>query len=261
MKYDLQDELELSKNLALEAGKEVLKVYNVNFQVEYKSDNSPLTLADKISNELIVTNLKKHFPLYSILSEESEDDKERLKNSWCWIIDPLDGTKEFIKKNGEFTINVALSHKNKAVLGVVYIPVTGELFFASKENGAYLSSGDKTERIHVSDKTKDLILAKSRSHFSEKMENLILDNKNKISTTISSGSSIKGCLVASGKADLYYRFNPTMEWDTAAVQIIAEEAGGIFRQLDDSEMTYNRENSLNEKGFYILNKIENKLYL
>ena len=149
--------------------------------------------------------------------------------------------KRVHKKNGEFSINIALSHKNKAVLGVVYIPVKEELYFASKGNGAFLIKEKKAERIHVSDKTKDLILVKSRSHFSEKMENLIVDNRNKIAKTISSGSSIKGCLVAAGIADIYYRFNPTMEWDTAAVQCIAEEAGGIFRQLDDSEMTYNRE--------------------
>jgi 3'(2'), 5'-bisphosphate nucleotidase len=261
MNYTLKKELEAAQTLAVSAGIEILKVYKRSYGIEYKKDNSPVTEADKISNALITGELKKIFPEHAILSEEVEDDLERVENPWCWIIDPLDGTKEFIKQNGEFTVNIALAHEHKAVLGVVYVPVIGELYYAVKGNGAYRISNGKTENIHVSEKTDKLTLIISRSHSSEKEKALINNNKEKILKTISTGSSIKGCLIASGEADVYYRFNPTMEWDTAAPHIIAEEAGGIFRELSGAEMLYNRINTKNENGFYILNRIENKLVL
>jgi len=257
--FELKKELETAKKLSIYAGNEILKFYKKNFTIELKTDLSPLTEADKASNNIIVQSLKKEFPDYSILSEEEHDNKERLNNDWCWIIDPLDGTKEFLKQNDEFTVNIALSYKHKSILGVIYIPVTGELFYALKGQGAFYFNNNKTIRIKVSDKTSNLILIKSRTHHSSKLDKLINLNKLKIGLMISAGSSIKGCLIAKGEADIYYRFNPTMEWDTAAMQCIVEESGGIFLQLDDTEMSYNRVNTLNEKGFYILNKIENKL--
>ncbi|MCK4797843.1 MAG: 3'(2'),5'-bisphosphate nucleotidase CysQ [Spirochaetes bacterium] len=256
--YNLQKELEISKKISIEAGNEILKVYNTNFNVEYKEDKSPLTEADKKSNELIVKKLNQAFPNYSTLSEEYEDDKSRLHNDWCWIIDPLDGTKEFLKKNGEFTVNIALSHKHKVVLGVVYVPVANEIYYAIKGNGAYSEIKGKINKLRVSDRIDNLILLKSRSHASDQLERLMKENSNKIFEIKPAGSSMKGCLIAKGEADIYYRFGLTMEWDTAAMQCVIEEAGGIFRQLDDTQMLYNRINSLNDKGFYILNKIENK---
>lgn len=257
---NLIKELYFVKKVAFKASKEILKIYNTDFNVDYKDDNSPLTEADKRSNEIIVNSLLKQFPGQAILSEEFEDDKKRLNNEWCWIIDPLDGTKEFIKKNDEFTINIALTYKHKAILGIVYIPVRNDIYFATFQNGAYLENNGIIKKLNVSKKTNNLILIKSRSHSNDKLDRLIELNKNRIKEVKVSGSSIKGCLVASGEADIYYRFGKTMEWDTAAVQCIVEEAGGIFKQIDDTEMLYNRENSLNEKGFYILNKIENKLF-
>ncbi len=259
---NLTRELEVSIKLAKRAGEKILEIYNNEFDIEYKDDRSPLTLADKESNKVIVKGLKKEFPEYSILSEESKDNKTRFNNDWCWIVDPLDGTKEFIKKNGEFTVNIALSYKQKAVLGVIYVPVKDELYFASKNNGAYLINNCQLEKancqlLKVSDRKDNLRLVMSRSHASDKLKKLIEDNKKLISETKSAGSSLKGCLVAKGDAEAYYRFGPTMEWDTAAMQCIVEEAGAIFRQMDGSEMLYNRKNNLNDKGFYIINKEEN----
>jgi len=256
---NLEKELKVSIELSKRAGEKILEVYNNKFDVEYKEDKSPLTLADKKSNEVIVKGLKKEFSQYSILSEESKEDKTRYNNDWCWVVDPLDGTKEFIKKNGEFTVNIALTYKQITVLGVIYVPVTKEVYYASKENGAFYEKNGVVQAIKVSDAVKDIRLVCSRSHASERLNKLIEDNKKLITDIKSAGSSLKGCLIARGDAEVYYRFGPTMEWDTAAMQCIVEEAGAIFRQMDGSEMIYNRENSLNDKGFYIINKEENLL--
>ncbi|WIF95353.1 3'(2'),5'-bisphosphate nucleotidase CysQ [Caminicella sporogenes] len=256
---NLIKELDTAKKLAVKAGKAILDIYENSFEIEYKEDKSPITLADKKSNDVIVEGLKKEFPAYSILSEELEDNKARLKNDWCWIVDPLDGTKEFIKKNGEFTVNIALSYKNKVVLGVIYIPVTDELYYGIKGVGAFYKNKYKEEKIKVSDRRKELRVVMSRSHATNKLTYLLEKNKDKISDVKKVGSSLKGCLIARGEAEIYYRFSLTKEWDTAAMQAIVECAGGIFKQIDGSDMIYNRENPLNEKGFYILNNIDNKL--
>lgn len=255
---NLTKELEEAKKCANLAGKEILKIYDdKDIHIEYKDDNSPLTKADQLSNQVITKGLKIQFPEYALLTEEAADDKKRLENDWCWIIDPLDGTKEFIKKNGQFTVNIALSYKGKVVLGVIYVPVTDILYYAVKNSGAYKLENGQTGKISVSQKTDNLIWVGSKSHSSEKEEKLIDRNKNIISKIISAGSSLKGTMVAEGKADIYYRFGYTCEWDTAAMQCIVEEAGGIFRQMDHTEMVYNRKNNLNEKGFYIVNRSEN----
>ena len=254
---DLDDVIETAKEITKEAGRIILEIYEKDFSVDYKDDFSPITEADRKANDYIVKNLKSRYPECAILSEESKNDPERLKNDWCFIIDPLDGTKEFIKKNGEFTVNIALSYQGKPVLGVIGIPVTGELYFAVKGKGAFYEKDGHIERIHVSSRTKDIRLMMSRSHKSDKLLQLI--QRNGIKNTLSVGSAIKGCLIARGEAEVYYRFGYTMEWDTAAMQCIVEEAGGIFRQMDDSGMTYNRVNNLNEKGFYIINHPANKL--
>ncbi|EGW41265.1 3'(2'),5'-bisphosphate nucleotidase CysQ [Desulfosporosinus sp. OT] len=259
----LKEIIKECKSLAIKAGNEILKIYETDFNVKFKEDKSPLTLADKKANEIIVHGLKDNFPDYSILSEESRDDKSRLTHDFCFIVDPLDGTKEFIKRNGQFTVNIALAYKHKVVMGVIYVPIAGELYFASKDNGAYLEKVESGElksesiRLRVTNKLESLIIVGSKSHSSEKEARLIKDNKDKIKEAVSAGSSLKGCMVAEGKADVYYRFGLTSEWDTAAMQCIVEEAGGIFKQMDGTVMLYNRENNLNEKGFYIVNRKEN----
>ena len=251
--------LQLLKQLAVQAGKAIMEVYETDFQVELKEDNSPLTQADKAANEIIVTALQKAYPAYAVLSEESKSDPARLANEACFIVDPLDGTKEFVKRNGQFTVNIALATRGEAVAGVIYVPVTGLLYFAEKGHGAWLedTASGETSPIHVTDKLDHLIWVGSKSHSSQKEEDLIASHSDLIADTISAGSSLKGCMVASGQADVYYRFGLTCEWDTAAMQCIAEAAGAIFRQMDGSPMRYNREKTLNEKGFYIVNRTEN----
>lgn len=251
--------LSLLKRISIEAGKAIMSIYETDFEIETKKDNSPLTLADKTANDIIVEAIKKEYSEYAILSEESKDNKSRLNNDYCFIIDPLDGTKEFIKRNGQFTVNIALTYKKNPIIGVIYVPVTKQLYFASKGEGAFLeniSNGEIT-KLRVSNKLDTLIWVGSKSHSSEKEEKLIEAHRDKISEIKSAGSSLKGCMVAEGKADIYYRFGLTSEWDTAAMQCIVEESGGIFRQMDGSEMLYNRENNLNEKGFYVVNREEN----
>lgn len=254
---ELINELNVAIDAAIRAGEKIMEIYSGSIEVEYKENNTPLTLADKRANDIIVDSLLKNFPEYSILSEEKKDTKDRLENDWCWIVDPLDGTKEFIKKNGEFTVNIALSYKHKSVLGVIYVPVTKELYYAVKGHGAHLKSQNFVKELQVSNKSEDLILVASRSHTSKQLSKLIEENNNKFKEVKNAGSSLKGCLIAKGEADVYYRFGLTSEWDTAAMQCIVEEAGGIFRQLDSSDMLYNRENTLNEKGFYIVNDEKN----
>ncbi|WP_457556948.1 adenylyl-sulfate kinase [Candidatus Harpocratesius sp.] len=249
------------KPIARQAGQKILEFYNDDMQISIKSDKSPLTQADTAANSIIVTFLQSRFPEHAILSEESKDDKSRLENDFCWIVDPLDGTKEFIKRNDEFTVNIALAYKHRVILGIIYAPVLEELYYAAEGIGTFLEIADKPPiRLHVNSKTTDLTVVSSRSHKSEKLVSLLSQHQNKIKSEVSKGSSLKGCLVARGDAEIYYRFGYTMEWDTAAMQSIVEQAGGIFRQMDDSEMLYNRVNSLNEKGFYILNSIQNALH-
>ncbi|HBA98060.1 MAG TPA: 3'(2'),5'-bisphosphate nucleotidase [Lachnospiraceae bacterium] len=261
---DLEKELEVSIKAAIEAGHAIMDIYNSaeDMQITYKDGDMPLTVADKAANKIIVETLKKEFQTYSILSEEEKDNKSRLENDCCFVVDPLDGTKEFIKRNGQFTVNIALAYKHESVMGVIYVPVTGELYYAVKGKGAFFDNGSgKSERIEVS-KCTDLAklrLVMSSSHGCEQMDRLI--EKYKFDNFVKMGSSLKGCVVARGDAEVYYRFNPTMEWDTAAMQCIVEEAGGIFMQMDDTPMRYNRENSLNSKGFYIINNPANKLEL
>ena len=281
-------ELEISKKAAVLAGGAIMEVYGAEdfadgFKVEYKEDNSPLTEADRRANDIIVNILKKEFPEYAILAEESADDKKRLENDYCFIVDPLDGTKEFIKRNGQFTVNIALAYKHKPVMGVIYVPVTRELYYAAAGGGSWYKAdggscyaaggghwheadgdswheagGHAPVKLKVSDKTDELTMVMSSSHGCARTDELI--KKRNIKNHIKMGSSLKGCLIAKGDAEVYYRLGPTMEWDTAAMQCIAEQAGAIFRQTDGTEMLYNRENSLNDKGFFILNRMENRLF-
>jgi 3'(2'), 5'-bisphosphate nucleotidase len=257
MKY--MRELELAKTAAVLAGDAIMEVYGTdNFNVEFKDDKSPLTEADKRANEIIVDMLKAEFSDYAILAEESEDDKSRLNNDYCFIVDPLDGTKEFIKRNGQFTVNIALAYKHKSVMGVIYVPTANELFYAAENFGSYYeTNGNPPKKLNVSGRISNIRMVMSSSHSHPDEQRLI--EKYNITEFVKMGSSLKGCLIAKGEAEIYYRFNPTMEWDTAAMQCIAEQAGAIFRQADGEEMLYNRENSLNGKGFFVVNCEKNIL--
>ncbi len=259
---NLERELQVAKEAAVKAGAAIMDVYEnaEDMEVTYKDGDMPLTAADKASNRIIVDALKKAFPEYSILSEEEKDDRSRLENDYCFVVDPLDGTKEFIKRNGQFTVNIALAYQHKSIMGVIYVPTAGELYYAAQGYGAYLDTREETgKKLQVSDRTdiKELRMVMSSSHGCEQMDRLL--EKYQFKNFVKMGSSLKGCVIAKGEAEVYYRFNPTMEWDTAAMQCIVEEAGAIFRQMDDSPMLYNREDSLNGKGFYIINRAKNKL--
>ena len=251
--------LAMVRLIAIEAGKAIMDIYETDFPVELKNDKSPLTLADTTANQMIVEFLRKNFPDYAILSEESKDDMRRLDNDDCFIVDPLDGTKEFVQRNGQFTVNIALAHKNKAVLGVIYAPVPQSLYYAYEGGNAFFEDVrcKGIHPIHVSDRTDSLIAVGSRSHSLPQEAELFEKHKQQISRMISMGSSLKGCLVATGEADIYYRFGLTSEWDTAAMQCIVEEAGGIFLQTDGTPMRYNRKDVLNRLGFCVLNRTEN----
>jgi len=226
--------------LSLSASKAILRIYNSdNFNVKIKSDNSPLTEADKASHKIISEGLLKLFPQIPILSEEGKETPYEERKSWdkFWLVDPLDGTKEFIKKNGEFTVNIALIEKQIPVFGIITVPVTGEIYYGGKEYG----SRKNNRNITVSNKSADdeLSVVQSRSHSGEE-ENRFYSNF-EIKERLSKGSSLKICLIAEGKAELYFRGGPTWEWDTAAGHAILLGAGGYFVNKDKSELVYNKE--------------------
>ncbi|MGX1025008.1 3'(2'),5'-bisphosphate nucleotidase CysQ [Psychroflexus sp. MBR-150] len=251
---------------AITGGKEILKVYNTDFEVEYKGDNSPLTLADQKANEAIVEKLK---PLgIPMISEENKNKTFTERKNWsqCWIIDPLDGTKEFVKRNGEFTVNIALVKNQKPIFGVIYVPVTKELFVGLvKENKSYKLIWDDTKNFddNFNDaktlkptESETMRVVGSRSHMNEDTQKFIEElksNQNKPVEIVSKGSSLKFCLIAEGKADVYPRFAPTMEWDTAAGQAICEAVGlRVVDQKTQQPMLYNRENLLN--NYFLVTK-------
>lgn len=250
--------LEIMKEAAYLAGERIMEIYESGFTVNYKEDHSPITAADIAANQMILDHLTKHFPDYAFLSEETEDDLGRLDNDYCFIIDPIDGTKEFVNKNGEFTINIALSYKNEVVIGVIFAPALGEMFYAVKGEGSYCEKNNEITRLKVSDRKENLILAQSRSHLTKEQEALYEKYKDKIAKVQSLGSSLKGCYIAKGEMDAFYRFGMgTKEYDIAAMVLIVEEAGGIIRQLDHTKFVFNQKDIYNRKGYYILNHIDN----
>ncbi len=245
---DLKNLLDIAKDAALKAGVEVIKIYGSDdFNIETKTDNSPLTIADKASHEVIYNSLiKTEIP---ILSEEGQTIEYSKRRDWeyYWLIDPLDGTKEFIKRNGEFTVNIALIKGNNPILGVVYAPVLNWLYWGTKDHGAFKQTNDETIQIKTTspDLTQTgLKVVASRSHLNADTESFL--NSLVDPEIVSMGSSLKFLLVAEGKADLYPRYAPTMEWDTAAAQAVVEAAGGqVFSEPGRKQMVYNKEDLLN----------------
>lgn len=257
--------LQCAIKAALLAGQDILDVYNdpnADFNIERKADNSPLTIADRLSHKRI-TGLLKQTP-YPILSEEGQLDDYQTRKDWntLWIVDPLDGTKEFIKRNGEFTVNIALVKDGKPVLGVIYVPVTRELYFAEETTGAYkIGNIDSSEAdtdlktlisraasLPLPQSQRHFTIVASRSHLSPETESYIEKLKQTHSDVnlISSGSSLKICRVAEGNADIYPRFAPTMEWDTAAGHAIVKATGkDIYHTDEKTPLEYNKENLLN----------------
>ena len=278
--YQLNDHLLTALLASKKAGLAILKVYKQDFDVSYKEDHSPLTLADQRAHDIIVDHLTdssgKSLP---ILSEEGKGIpfEERCAWEYFWLIDPLDGTKEFIKRNGEFTVNIALIYQHRPILGVIYAPVNNVFYFASDGFGSYRLKNDnafellegkaseieresmlkeilkQSDRLPCYDKPLDthdsqFVIVGSRSHPSKEFEAFVKTMRKQHSKVevISSGSSLKLCLVAEGRADIYPRLGPTMEWDTAAGQAIVEQANGSVLNYETGEpLQYNKKNLLN----------------
>ena len=261
---ELKQLLSTATRAALEAGKVVNQVYQEkDFEVESKADETPLTLADRKSHDIIMQHLKPTG--YPVLSEEGKDIPYEERSSWdhFWLVDPLDGTKEFIKKNGEFTVNIALVRKGKPILGVVFAPYVNELYFGTENFGAYKVEGTQGEPMEfegmeelmkkgqilpVSEKRDKLVVVASRSHLNDETKAYVEELKKKHGDAefVSKGSSLKICMVAEGKADAYPRFGPTMEWDTAAGHAVALAAGFPVTQQDgETPLLYNKKELLN----------------
>ncbi|WP_100615134.1 3'(2'),5'-bisphosphate nucleotidase CysQ [Confluentibacter citreus] len=246
---------------AIKAGADIMNIYSGDFEVVLKSDKSPLTLADANANAVINSYLEK--TQIPIISEENEQTDYSIRKHWdtCWMVDPLDGTKEFIKRNGEFTVNIALIKNNRPILGVIYIPVTNTLYYGDvSERKAYksevlghtFSNGDllkNSTALHPkANNTNTLVIVGSKSHTSEATDRYIqtLKDEGKDIQLVSKGSSLKFCLMAEGLADIYPRFAPTMEWDTAAGHAICNAVGLKVTQVDTpEELQYNKEHLLN----------------
>ncbi len=238
--------------IALQAGREILKIYAADIEVTHKDDDSPLTQADLASHHCLVEGLKKLTPDIPILSEEGEmpDYETRAGWHWYWLIDPLDGTREFIKRNGEFTVNVALIHNGHPVLGVVYAPALDVSYFAAQGSGAWKQEDSGPyDAITTRRVEGKLSIVASRSHRSEELEAL-LDGMPEHSE-VSVGSSLKFCQVAEGRADFYPRLGLTSEWDTAAGQCVVEQAGGLVTTLDFKPLAYNSKESLLNPFFLV----------
>lgn len=248
---DLKGLIEIAK----EAGQQILKIYNdKNYResIDYKSDNSPLTLADKASHDLISKGLTTQYPEIPLISEEGEQVDYAVRKNYdlFWLVDPLDGTKEFINRNGEFTVNIALIKESYPILGLIYAPVL-DVFYVGSEGEAYKIEQGKKAALEVTGINSG-IAVRSKSHASSEEDEIL--NKYEITDSISVGSSLKFCMVADNKASLYYRYGPTMEWDTAAGQAVLEAAGGsVTIETSENRFAYNKKSLLNTgflcKGF------------
>ena len=246
--------IETLLDIAIKAGDAIMEIYARDFAVEIKEDKSPLTEADKKSNAVILEGLKKHYPDIPFISEETKLTAYQVRKDWkrFWLIDPIDGTKEFIKKNGEFTVNIALIEDGVPVVGVVHVPAQNKTYYGVKGIGSFKiqNANGKTQienAIHYSTKNKIVVVA-SRSHLDERTLAFVeaLKAEGKEVEFISSGSSLKFCLVAEGAADVYPRFAPTMEWDTGAAHAVALYAGKSVINFETKQpLVYNKENLLN----------------
>ncbi|TYB33682.1 MAG: 3'(2'),5'-bisphosphate nucleotidase CysQ [Flexistipes sinusarabici] len=251
-------------NTAVEAGDKILEIYKEDFDVARKADDSPLTQADRSSHDYIIGKLKKITPHIPVFSEESDNINWDIRRGWekYWLVDPLDGTKEFIRKNGEFTVNIALIKNYQPFFGVVVIPVQKIIYWAHKDYGSYKRNyGGKDKKLPLENEEIDLdnlrILG-SRSHRSTTIE--VFSSYFNDPKIVSAGSSLKFCLLAEGKADVYPRFGPTSEWDTAAGQCVLECAGGCVLDKTGLPLKYNMQDSVINSHFIALRKYDKRLF-
>jgi 3'(2'), 5'-bisphosphate nucleotidase len=246
MKTIMQDRgsFQFLVDAARKAGEAILGVYGSAVRVELKADSSPVTAADRLSHEILADHLARTSPL-PVMSEEGKDIPYEERRHWetFWLLDPLDGTKEFISRNGEFTVNVALIRRGLPVMGVIYAPVKDLLYTAIKGGGAYRTAHGATVRLPVDQQRKGCVIVGSRSHASREFETYVMKLRARYEAIElrTAGSSLKFCLVAEGAADLYPRLGTTMEWDTAAGQLIVEEAGGrVLEAASGRSLRYNK---------------------
>lgn len=257
MSNNILDKIDIQRIAAVarEAGELILQVYSSSdFDIELKDDNSPLTKADKASHDYIINELEELYPDIPVLSEEGKEIQYETRKNWAmfWCVDPLDGTKEFIKRNGEFTVNIALIFNSEPVAGVIHVPVTNVTYYSKSGEGSYKTDGNaQPVKLSVSDSNNGIVAVKSRSHSSDEEKEIL--SKYNVVDSISVGSSLKFCMVAEGKANLYYRHGPTWEWDTAAGHSIVLEAGGSFNE--DMKLEYNKVKLLNS-SFMCYGKID-----
>jgi 3'(2'), 5'-bisphosphate nucleotidase len=240
-------DLEFLGNLSREAGKAIMEVYGTSFSVETKADRSPLTLADKKSHEIISGALLSRYPDIPVLSEEGKEAAYSTRQGWSrfWLVDPLDGTKEFIKRNGEFTVNIALVEGSTPIVGVIYIPAMDLLYMADTREGCweYANGERRSLRMQPHQPGTPVRVVKSRSHPSPGLEAIFKCLPSY--EIIGRGSALKFCTMAAGGADFYPRFGPTWEWDTAAGHAIITAAGGTLVDLHGKPFLYNKENLVN----------------
>ena len=251
--HDLKELLDPVIQIAYQAGKVIMEVYDAGFSVEKKSDHTPVTEADMAANNVIESSLKELTPHLPILTEEAKPRPYAERKKWAryWLIDPLDGTREFIKRNGEFTVNISLIDGDESVMGVVYAPVLGVIYYAAKGQGAFKQeSTNEPKAIQVNDNcTGKMVVACGRSHPTERVINF-LENLGE-HEIVRVGSALKSCMVAEGKADLYPRLGPTSEWDTAAAQCVVEEAGGAITDTNMQRLRYNTKDNLLNPDFFV----------
>lgn len=245
-KYLNSSVIKTVRSIAIDAGLAIMKVYKYDFDVYTKNDDSPVTEADLAAHTIIVTSLKNTFPELPVLSEESDDIEFSVRKHWdtFWMVDPLDGTKEFIKKNDEFTVNIALIHQGRPVLGVVHTPALGITYFGYEGVGAFKLEAEEKKAITANQGVHgSWTVVGSRSHPNEETdEYLSAFSKYEL---IPKGSSLKLCMVAEGTADLYPKLGPTCEWDTAAAHAVVNAAGGVVNDKYGRPLQYNKENILN----------------
>lgn len=258
-----EDVLNAMIEAALHAEKVIKEIYGKPFEVEIKGDSSPVTEADKQADALIRKEISAKFPSFAFLTEESKDTLERLSNDYVIIVDPVDGTKEFVNHHDDFTTNIALAYKHEIVVGLVNVPMKDVMYYAIKGQGSYRKKkGESPVRLHVSERVGyNLRTLKSRSFFNDKEKALIEKYRDHFSEVIEMGAATKFCAIAEGSAETQYRIGGnTKEWDVAAGDIIVTEAGGIMVKPDDLlPYRYNREDVYNRVGYILANKKENIL--
>ena len=253
----LERELEAAITAAKKAEADILDIYGQPFDVEIKEDDSPVTQADKKADKIIRKYLHSIFPEDVFLTEESTDFIERLSAKRLWIVDPVDGTKEFVSRNGQFTTNIALCMNHEIVVGVINVPVLGLTYYAVKGQGAYrLGKDGKAERIHVSSREDNLIALRSVSHFKPGEAQFMERNAAHFEgEPIPTGAALKFARIAEGAADFFIRSSSgTKEWDVAPGDLILKEAGGFMCEPDGKDFAYNRQDVYNRKGYVMGNK-------